>query len=82
MSEVHEVTSSPRANELVEVVLAEFDRWAQYAPGQAAGVIPNDAEVAARFALADVRAELMDHLVVPIAVTLASWGVGTRGTEE
>jgi len=81
MSQEHVATSSPKANELVEVVLAEFDRWAEYAPGQAAGVNPHDAEEAARSALADVRENLMDHLVIAIGVTLASWGDDGRVQE-
>ncbi len=76
MSEEHVATSGPKAREMVEVVLAEFDRWAQHAPGQAVGVCPNDPKGAAKYALQDVRAELMDHLVIPVGITIASWSMG------
>jgi hypothetical protein len=78
MTKVHTATSSPKARELVAVVLAEFDRWAEHAPGQAAGLYPNDPKGAAVSALADIRGELDDHLVIAVGVTLASWSV----TEE
>ncbi len=81
MSEEHVATSGPKANEIVQVVLEEFDRWAKHAPSQAAGVVPNDSEGAARFALQDVRGELADHLVIPVGVTIASWAV-PDGSEE
>lgn len=72
MAEEHVATSGPKAREMVEVVLAEFDKWAKHAPGQAAGADPKHA---AGSALADVRAELADHLVIPVGVTIASWGL-------
>ena len=81
MAETHVATSGPKARELVDVVLEEFDRWAQYAPDQAAGLSSLShahfdlAKQVAQSALSDVRAELMDHLVIPIGITLASWGV-------
>ena len=77
MSEEHVAASGPKAEEIVEVVLSEFDRWAQHAPGQAAGVVggdPTTGRNAAEAALADVRIQLADHLVIPIGVTIASWG--------
>lgn len=79
MSEIHVATSSPKAREIVAVVLHEFDRWAKHAPTQAAGVVGGDYETgrnAALAALQDVRAELADHLVIAVGVTLASWAEG------
>ena len=78
MSDEHVALAVPKGREMVEVVLAEFDKWAEHAPSQAAGVIPSDPEEAARFALNDVREELADHLVIPVGITIASWG----GTDE
>lgn len=76
MSDLHVATSSQKAREMVEVVLAEFDRWAESAPGQAAGEIGGDyrhgSKVADR-ALYNVRTDLDDHLVVAVGATLASW---------
>lgn len=68
MSQIHVATSTPKAREMVEVVLAEFDRWAKHAPSQV------DDPQSAVAALADVRAELMDHLVIQVGITIESWG--------
>lgn len=73
MSELHAATSGPKAREIVDTVLAEFDRWSN--PNQAAGMNPNDSYKAAQAALYDVRTDLDDHLVVGIGLVLASWGL-------
>lgn len=78
MSDEHVATSGPKADELVRVVLAEFDRWAKHAASQAAGIVGGDYEhgkAVAEAALYDVRTDLDDHLVIPIGITLASWGI-------
>lgn len=78
MSEEHVATSGPKAQEMVEVVLEEFDRWAKHAASQAAGAVGGDYEhgvAVAKAALYDVRCDLDDHLVIPIGITIASWGV-------
>jgi len=75
MTELHVAASGPKAQEMVDVMLAEFDRWAAYAPSQAAGVNPGNPEEAAKSALYDVREDLADHLIIAVGTTLASWGV-------
>lgn len=78
MAEMHVATSGPKARELVQVVLEEFDRWAKHAASQAAGIVGGDYEhgvAVGEAALYDVRTLLDDHLVIPIGLTLASWGI-------
>jgi hypothetical protein len=62
---------------LVAAVLEEFDVWAEFAPQQAASVNPSSPIDAAGFALADVRADLMDHLQIRLSITLATHGVAS-----
>lgn len=67
------------AKELAEVCLAEFDKWAEHEPGQAAGVVGGDYETgrkAAETALYDVRTLLDDYLAAELAVVLTTWGIG------
>ena len=78
MSDLHVATSGAKADEMVAVVLEEFDRWAAHAASQAAGVVGGDYEhgkAVAEAALYDVRTLLDDHLQIPVGLTIASWGV-------
>lgn len=71
MTSLHAAASTPRAREMVDTVLAEFDRWldAKHPTGR-----PTDPQRDAAYsALLDMREELADHLVIPVGVTLASW---------
>lgn len=73
MSALHSAASSPKARELVDVVLAEFDQWSDHAANQAAAIWPDKGE-ACHAAVAGLREDLADHLVIAIGITLASWG--------
>ena len=72
MAEIHKATSSPLARELVDDVLAEFDQWVEWSVSQAS-LIARSTEGAARYALINMREELMDHLVIRIGTTLTTW---------
>ena len=79
MAQIHSATSSPKAREMVDVVLAEFDRWlpSSQAHGAAIGGNPNEG---AKYALYNMREELSDHLVIAVGITLETWGL--TGHEE
>lgn len=66
------------AKELADTCLAEFDKWAEHEPGQAAGMAGGKHETgraAAEIALYDVRTLLDDYLAAELAVVLVSWGL-------
>lgn len=75
MAEIHVATSGPLVKDLVQATLEELDRWSPNAARQAAAIHPTDPERAALSALWDVRAELMDHLQIGLAIALATHGV-------
>lgn len=75
MTAEHAAKATPKARELVDDVLIEFDRWADSCADQAASV-GRDKREAARHALIGMRAELLDELGARFGVTLASWGEG------
>ena len=51
MTETHVMTSGPKADEMVQVMLAEFDTWAKHAATQAGDLWPRDSAKAAASAL-------------------------------
>lgn len=69
MSSIHAAVSTPRAREMVDAVLAEYDVWLE-AKYPASRVDLGEQ----RYALLDMREELADHLVIPVGITIASWG--------
>lgn len=77
MSGVHAATSGALTRELRDAVLAEFDEWAPFEVSQAAHF--SDAATGARNAVGGVRAELMDHLQIRLAATLATFGISADG---
>lgn len=82
MTELHVVASGPKADEMVKIMLEEFDRWAKHAATQAGDLWPDDSAQAAASALYDVRTDLDDHLVIAVGLTIASWGVDDSRTLE
>jgi hypothetical protein len=79
MAEIHSATAGELTRELVEAVADEIAKWSDIACSQAAGVHPNDSEAAARFAIADLTADLRDHLGIGVSIVLATYGITARG---
>lgn len=77
MAPIHKATAGPVVSDLVTAVLEEFDQWADHAARQAASLNPTDVEAAARSALMDMRAELMDHVQIRLSIALATHGISS-----
>lgn len=78
MAEIHTATASPLAKSLVEDAVAFIEERLASTASQAAGVNPNSPENAASFALRDIIEEMVDHLHIDFAVTLAAHALTPR----
>ncbi len=79
MAEIHSATAGDLTRELVEAVRVEIGKWESIAVSQAAGIHPTDPEAAARFAISDLTADLVDHLGIELSIVLATYGITADG---
>ena len=79
MAEIHSATAGDLTRELVEAVADEISKLADIACSQASGIHPTDSEAAARFAIADLAADLRDHLGISLSIVLATYGITAEG---
>jgi hypothetical protein len=79
VAEIHFATAGDLTRELVEAVVDEIGKWQDIAISQAAGIHPTDSTAAARFAIADLTADLSDHLGISLSIVLAAYGITAGG---
>jgi hypothetical protein len=79
VAEVHVATSGPLAKELVNTVVAAIRKIEPYAVNQAAFLNPSDSRSAAQTAVYEVWTHLLDDLQIDMALTLATFGIGSGG---
>lgn len=81
MAEIHVAAHGALTKALVETVVDELrdpDKVA-YWTNQAATLHPHDPQKACESALYEAWTDLLDHLSIPLAVTLATFGIDAEG---
>ena len=79
MAEIHSATAGGLTRELVEAVVDEIGKWQDIAISQAAGIHPTESTAAARFAIADLTADLRDHLGISLSIVLSTYCITAEG---